>query len=512
MVNKYSRDQQIMQHRLKLTFTLYLNFTSACWFCVIFVGMRKLLVLLFGIVPTVLIAQTDKWDLRRCVEYAVANNISVKQADVQARIAGLEYKQANLNMYPTANFGTGIGMQFGRSIDPTSNQFTTTQLLYQGYQLQGNATIFNFGRLQHIRKAADFSAQAALTDVARVKNDISLNVATYYLQVLAAGEQINITRVQIEQTTAQYNNTKARVDAGSLPPLNLAEIEAQLASDSANLVTAEVTYKQTLLALKGLLALDAATPFEVATPPLDAIPMESLADLQPEAVYGMAYSTFPQQKANRLRIEAAGHNIKAARAAMFPVIGGNYNLSTTYNNQAQRLVSFTTTMEPAGTVTVNGTPYTVYAPNVSNPVFSKTSYGTQLDQNFQQSVGLNLSIPIFNNGFARINHQRSKLQLQSAELTRTQADIQLKQDIYTAYTNAEGSLRKYIASIKNVEAAQRAYDMARKRYELDLLNTIDLITTQNRLQTAKLQLVSNRLDYVFRMKLLEFYKGQGLKL
>ncbi len=466
---------------------------------------------------------SDRWNLRQCVDYAMANNISVKQADIQARISALQLKQARLNLYPAASGNASTGVRFGRSIDPTTNAFATTQFLYQNFGVNGGIQLYNNGRLRNVLHASAFSAQAALTDVAKAANDIALNVCTYYLQVLASKEQINISEVQITQTNAQYEITKKRVDAGVLPELNLAEIETQLATDSSNYVAAKTTYEQNLISLRGLLNLDPDVLFGVETPPVEKIPLESFADLQPMAVYQLALVNQPLQKGNALRIKAAQKNIDAARATMYPTLNLGFNLSTNFSNSFKytngaTFLGYTPVTGAEPIVAVNGVNY-----YLQNPLykFSQSSrsfgdlwkgWGKQLDNNFGQNVGLSLSVPIFNNGQNRISYQQSKLNLQNAELQRSQSDLKLKQDIYTAYNNATAALQKFNASQKAVTSSQKAYDFAIKRYEVGLLGSLDLITNQNNLLKAKLQHLSNQYDYVFKMKLLEFYKGMGLKL
>jgi len=171
------------------------------------------------------------------------------------------------------------------------------------------------------------------------------------------------------------------------------------------------------------------------------------------------------------------------KAALYPSFGGSYSLGTTYNNKA---IDYTTGQ--------------------------KSPYTNQLSDNFRQSLGVGLTIPIFNNGQYRVNYEQSKLNLKNTVLQKDQANQTLKQNIYTAYTNAVNAFEKLNASKKNVESAQKVYDFSIKRYEVGLLSTLELITNENNLITAKLQLVSSEYDYVFKMKLLEFYKGQGLKL
>lgn len=484
---------------------------------------KRLLVLLAAAMPCALQAQ-EKWTLRRSVEYAVKNNISVKQADVQLRISELQLKQARLNQVPSVGFNTGLGTQFGRSIDPTTNQFTTTQLLYQNLGLQGNIPIYGFGQLKHAVSAAKFSAEAALKDVERAANDVSMNVATYYLQVLAAKEQINISEVQIKQDLAQYKDTKSRVDAGALPELNLAEIESQLATDSISLITARATFDQNVLSLKALLNIDAGDAFEVDTPPMDQIPLESIADMQPDYVYQLALANQPLQKVNELKIKSAEKTIQANKAALYPVLSAGYNLNSRFSNSLRTVDP--STLSVSGYKLVDGT--VARYNNMDLPIYNASvtydyqslpfgkwwaGYGRQIKDNFSQAVGLTLSVPIFSSGnTTRINYQQSVLNLKNLKLQKDQANQDLQQNIYKAHVNAVSAMQKYFAGERSVVTAQKAYDFATKRYEVGLLSSIDLLTNQNNLLKAKLQQLSNQYEYVFRMKLLEFYKGQGLKL
>lgn len=486
--------------------------------------MKQIFILGIGalLVFTQLKAQgiNNKWDLQRCIEYATKNNISVKQADVQTRLAALDIERTKLIQYPNVGFNTNLGTQFGRSIDPTTNQFTTTQLLFQGLNLNVNVPIYNWGALQSDRKIAGFNSQAVLTDLERVINDVSLNIATFFLQVVAAQQQIEIAQVQISQTKSQLGFTRKRVEAGALPELNAAEIEAQLARDTSSLINAQANLTQSVIQLKASINLDMAAPFEVDIPKVDKIPLEPLTELEPAALYQLALSNQPAQKANYLRLKSAEESVKRTRAAFYPTLSAFGTLATNFANTAQLVTgaNVTGSKPTSNFVTVASQNYLVYQPDLQL-ITSKRSFGqfwngwgTQLDQNFRQSFGVNLSVPIFNNGTAKIGYERAKLNQRTTEINKQQTDLTLQQNIYQAHATALASMLKFNATQKTVEASQKAYDFAAKRYEAGLSNTLDLITNQNNLVRAKLDRLNTQFDYIFRIKLLEFYKGQGIKL
>jgi len=259
--------------------------------------------------------------------------------------------------------------------------------------------------------------------------------------------------------------------------------------------------------------MDAAAPFEVDEPPVDQIPIENIADLQPEAVYALALANLPQQRVNEFKLKAAQKNADVAKAGLYPTFSAFGNIGTLYNNLGTEITG-SYLVSSIGQVNVGGTNYIVApsAPfNIGN-TYGKEAFFSQLNSNFGQSVGISLSVPIFNGGSLRSNWQIAKLNIKSAELQKESDNQTLKQNIYQAYNSAVVALEKFNASKKNVDASQRSYDFSEKRYAVGMLSTIELITNQNSLLSAKLQYVQDQFDYVFKMKVLEFYKGQGLKL
>jgi outer membrane protein len=455
----------------------------------------------------------DKWDLRRCVEYAVQNNISVKQEDIRAQLAKLTYEQSNYSKYPSLNFSTSAGVNSGRSIDRTTNLYTTQNIFFNSYGLQANVDLFNFGSKRNTIAANRFAYEASVASIDKVKDDISLNVAGTYLQVLLNKEQLRIDSIKVQQTNAQLVNTRKLVQAGSVPELNALQLEAQLAQDSANLITAQGSIIKSLLLLKALLQLDAGTSFDVVTPPVELIPVEPISLLQPEDVYRLALQNLPQQRANNLLLMSAQKNADAAKGFMYPNLSMGANVQTNYSNSKN---------QPLITARIPRLDSVGYVKNTNVGVFKSDTvavynfisdpYFNQFKNNLGRGIGLTLSIPIFNGLSARTNWQRAKLNIRTYELQQQQDNLTLKQDIYNAYTDAVTSLETFSASNKTVSTAEKAYDFAQKRWTAGLLNTLDLITTQNNVYTARQQRLLAQYNYVFKMKVLEFYRGQGLKL
>jgi len=460
----------------------------------------------------------QKWSLVQCVEYAMANNISIKQIDLQSRLAELTYKQSKLSQIPSLNLSMGPNYTSGLSQDPVTFSPSTESYLSANMQLQTSADIFNWFSKKNTIAANQWELEAAKANTDKLKNDIALTVANSYLQILLAKEQEKIASLQLQQSQAQLSNTRKMVDAGALPELNAAELEAQVARDSSTLISARGAVTQNILTLKAYMALDAAAPFEVDTPPVELIPVENIADLQPDFVYNLAIANMPQQKANNFKLKAAQSSAAAARGNLFPTISAFGSLGsgyTTYFNIPNYQPVLTGTAKTGLQTEIGGLRYDVYGPTFAQQrdgTLKSDPFFPQLKQNFSQSIGLSLRVPIFNGYVAKTNYRRSKINITNLELQQQLDDQGLKQNIYQAHNAAVVALEKFNAGKKAVETAERTYNFALKRYEVGMMPTFELITNQNNLFRARLENALNQFDYVFKMKVLEFYKGQGLKL
>jgi outer membrane protein len=455
----------------------------------------------------------EKWTLQKCVEYALEHNITVKQTDLQTRFSALTLKESKASQIPTLGAGFNAQYSWGLTNNPTTGVLQNDNFFSAGVGLQSGVTLFNWFSLSNTVRANKLILEADNQQTNKIKDDIALNVANAYLQILLTKEQVNIARNQVDLSRSQLENTRRQVDVGKLPEINAAELEAQLARDSSALITAEATVTQSLLLMKALLTLDAGTPFDVDTPPVEVIPVIPLADLQPEAVYALALANLSQQKVNDLRLQAARKSVDAARGRMYPSLTASGNTGSNYADRRFPDVIDGPLHPTSAEVTVGGVPYKVFAPSqIQIGTVSPPPFGKQIRNNFGSVVGVNLNVPLFNGRVSRTNWERAKLTVTQYELTKQQGDIQLKQDIYNAYTNAVAALEKFNANKKTVQTSQRVFDFAQKRYDVGLLSTFELITSQNNLQRAKYDLLYSQYDYVFKMKLLEFYRGQGLKL
>jgi outer membrane protein len=477
--------------------------------------MKNGFLIILGIAFGQIVYGQDVWDLQRCVDFAIKNNIQVRQNKVQEELANLTYKQSRDARWPTANFQTSFGEQFGRSIDPTSNQFTNNQITFVNGSFQTNVTLFNWFAQKNQIAANQITVEANRLQTKVIQNDISLNIASAYLQALLAHEQMRIASVQVNQTRQQLDITRKRVDAGALPELNAAELSAQLARDSATYVSAESQFLLNELSIKAILNLDAALPFRIAIPLADDIRVDPIAELQPNAVFLQAVTQQPRQEANRLRLEAAIKTTAVAKAALYPTISAFGGLQSAYSSALTFLPkgnNITSVVPTQAFVNISGTNYFLNQTITRPERFEVANVFRQMPYNFRQNFGLAVNVPLFNGNQAKTQYQRSKLDQTTLKLQMLADTLQLKQDIYQAYQSAVNALETFNSRKKAVETSEYSYNLGQKRYEVGLLQVIELVTLQNNLQRAKIDMASSQYEYIFRLKVLEFYKYNSIKL
>ncbi|ASZ10580.1 transporter [Chitinophaga sp. MD30] len=457
----------------------------------------------------------DTWSLQRSVDYALANNIQIKQADVQKRLAELTLKQYQMSMLPSLS-GTINGQgNFGRSVNQATYTFENNTFFNSQAYLNGGIDLFNWFSKQNAIAAAKYDTKSQSFLQQKARNDLSFNIATAFLKIILNKEQVNITKVSLQQTTANLDNTKKLVMAGSVPESNQADLEAQQALDSSNLIAAENAVVISTLEMKALLNLGFDVPYVPEIPAnIAALPLPRLDEVDPEMVFSAAMSINPLMKSYEMRIHGAEKNVASMRGQLFPTLRATYGLTTNYANNITQ-TNFNNPsgpfVTPIGTVNVNGTEYPVVRSDYKYGTL-KTPFGEQISNQFGQSVGLTLSIPILNAWQGRTNLNKAKVNAVDVTLARDLDRQKLRQDIYTAHANAVSSIQKFQASSRRVEAAQKAYDFATKRFNIGLMNTIDYITTQSNLYKAQIDKVSAQYDYIFKMKLLEFYRDQKITL
>jgi len=455
----------------------------------------------------------EVWSLERCITHAVDNNITIKQAQATVATNELAQKQAKASRYPNVNASVNAGNQYGRTIDPTTNQFLNQSIGFNSMSLNAGVNVFSGGQIHHQVKQAQWDTKAAQADAENSINTLALNVASAYLSILQAEEQLNNAGNRVKQSREQLANTNKLIEAGNTPAGERFTIEAQMARDEQAEIIALNSLELGFLNLKQLLQLEPDYPMSIERP---GVAISSTVDPETLALgelYQQALATQPNVKAADYRMQSADESISLAKAAYYPTVSLFGSLTSNYSTQFRKFT-------PTGEVRKDPFPTLVEISGMDVPVFfyspeiivEDLKYFPQLDQNFGQSLGVNVSIPIYSNHRNKLSVERARLNRVTSEMQNTQVRQQLKNDIQTAIANARSAKLQMAAAEKTLEAQKNAYANTEKRHAIGGANSLELTTAKNNLDIAQNDLTTAKYDYLFRLKIIDFYLGVPITL
>lgn len=486
----------------------------------IFTQTKKTLFFLFFLGATAAVSAQETWTLERAVQYAQQNSLTVKQAEYAVEDAQLSLKGAKAERYPSVNGRGSFGIQNGRTIDPTTNDFVNQSVSFNSWGLDANATLFNGFRIKNNIEQSNVDLKAAKKDAEATGNDLALNVASAYLQILLAEEQAENAVTLLAQAQEQLDQTDKLIRAGVLPENDRLDILSQIALNEQTLVQAQNSVETSYLTLKQLLELDPNKDIRVQQPPSDLIPEDAAPEmLNLENVYNRALTTQPQIEAGDLRMKSSEIGIDLARAGLLPslsIFGGfssNWSSAALDFNNPILIGEPTMVVGNPKPVRINGTDALIQDITIDQDFeIPKQAYFDQLDQNFGQNIGISLGVPIFNNFRNSINIERAELGIKNQRVQNQQIKQRLKADIQTAIANAKAAKKSYEAAERAYEAADAAFNNAEKRFNLGAINTFEFSTAKNNADRSLIDLTRAKYQYVFNLKVVDFYLGKKLTL
>lgn len=473
---------------------------------------RILVVCLLLSSPFFLAAQAPqtKWSLEECITYAKDNNLTIKQAQYNIANAQLNVQQSKLNRFPSVSGSVSAGNQYGRTIDPVTNAFETQTIGFNSYTLSGGITLFNGNAINNTVKQNKLNLEAAQLDASAAANDIGLSIALAYLNILLSEELLaNATR-RLELSEEQLNQINKQIEAGVLPEAAKYDVLAQVALDKQSVVDAGNSVAINLLTLQQFMLLEPNEQFDIVRPDLDIDLNNLKTDFVVNEVYTQALSNQPQVLAADRRAESAELGIAVAKGALYPSLNLFGSLSSNYSSLGRTILG-TETVTSSQTFRIGGAPVEVEFDNVV-PIVGKNPYFDQIGENFGQSVGMSLQIPIFSNGRNRINVERAQIGLLNSQASNLQVRQQLKANIQRAITDTRSSAKSLEAAQQALEAAEIALTNAQKRFELGSINNFEYTTARNNFDRATADFTRARYQYLFNLKTVEFYQGKGLSL
>ena len=449
----------------------------------------------------------EKWSLERCINYAHENNIELKQQELNAEMNEHSYKQSYLNMLPTANAGVSENISFGRALDETTYEFTENETVISGnLNLSTSLTLFNGLQKYNTVQKQKFNLQASLQDVEQFKNDISLNIASAYLQILFNKELLQNAGNQLEVIQQQVEQTSQLVEAGSLAEGSLLEIEAQMASEELQVVNAENQLEMSVLNLKQLLDLGEAEAFDIVVPEIQIDEAPVLAGVS--EVYENALALYPMIKSAEYSLQSSKEDLQIAKGGRSPSLNMNFSYGTGYSDIRERVSSFETVQIPFGETAGGETVFVTQ----QNPLLETYPVMDQLSDNASKTLSFTLGIPIFNGWQVNTNINSAKIGVMNAEYNLKRSKNQLYKSIQQAHADARAALKRYYAAGKTVNSMQEAFRYTQQKYEVGLVNTIEYNNAKNQLMEAQSQQLQSKFEYIFKKSILDFYMGNPIIL
>lgn len=430
-------------------------------------------------------AQVRKWTLQECVEYAVEHNLTIEQFELDLENAKIDKSDALGNFLPSLSGSTSASSNTGFSINPTNNLPTNSTAFNVNASLTSNVTLFDGLRNVYQMNRAKMNAIANQYRLDNLKDDIRLNVANAYLQVLSGKEQLKTFRAQYAVTEQDLKRTKELVESGVLPRGDLLEVEATAANQQQQIVNGEATVLIARVNLAQLLQITDYENFDIAEEEFD-IPPSDILNNSAKVIFNTALTFRNDIKLSESNVELAKEDLKIAKGAYLPTLGAFVQYGTRYSDVTQI---------PDG----NGG---VYTPNLTDQlwIFDGISYGAQLN------------IPIFSGWSTRNNVKRSNISLEKAKLQLEQDKLALENTIQQAYVDVSTFEKAYEAALKTLEARTLALEYAKERYDNGLMNAFDFGQAQARVDNAQADVIRTKYDYIFRLKILEFYFGMPITL
>jgi outer membrane protein len=440
---------------------------------------------------TIVFSQDNRWSLEDCIQYAMENNITIKQADLNTKYSKNLLDQSKTSRLPNLNASSNYSYSLGRALDQTTYEFTDNQRINSiSVNVSSGVNLFNGFQKRNSIEQNRINLMSAYEDVKKIKNDISLNIAAAYLQILFNEELLAATKNQVEITRQQVERTQKLVDAGKLARGSSLEIQAQLAAEELNLVNAENQLLLSYLNLQQMLDLPYDPDFKIIVPDLSE-PEESRLVVDMMEIFHTSEQIMPQIQGAEYNLESSMKDLDIAKGMRYPSLSLSGNYNTGFSDIREKIVD----TDPLGL-----------------PIMGKYPFFEQISDNLSVGVGLGLNIPIFNGGQVNAAVANARISIESAQLELQKRKNDLFRDIQQAYTDAVAALKKYESTGKALVSMEESFNYTERKFEVGLVNTVDYNTSKNQLIITQSDLLKAKYDFIFKTRILNFYKGEPITL
>ncbi|RYF23599.1 MAG: TolC family protein [Flavobacteriales bacterium] len=445
--------------------------------------------------------------IQQAVENTLKNNLQVKQAQFSAALSDETLKQSRNALLPTLNGNANVNKNFGRSIDPSTNTFISQQFTGASGSVSAGIDLFQgFQKINQIKQNR-LLLDADKTNVEKIKNDLILQVVTSYMQILFNQDLLKASRQQLEVAKQTLNREQLLLDAGNKTLADVSQAKSQVATSELDVTNAQNNLSISYLTLNQLMEMPSEYRFDVQAPLLAEDPAKK-ANYDISDIFDNALTSFPDIKLAALRTAAAEKAVDVARGSYSPRLSLSGGLGSNYSSGRQYLVSSTPdgTREIGRTATTNES---VVVPNFST-IYANQRFKDQIQDNFNQSIGINLSIPIFNGFSARSNVRRAKITYQNTQVQEQLTKNNLSKVISQAVVDARAAESRFQSTTNAFNAQKDAFYVVEQRYNVGLVNSLDFSTAQTNKNKAEIDMIQAKYDLLFRAKVIDYYLGKQI--
>lgn len=422
----------------------------------------------------------QKWSLRQCIDHAIEHNIELKQQRIKVENAEVDLSTSKNSRLPNLNASVSPEVGFGRTPinDNTSITYESLTTFRSSFGVSSSTPLFTGFRISNEIKKKEFDLLSATANLSKARENMELQVASLYLDVLFKKEILKVYKDQYDLTTKQVERTLALVEAGKVPRSQEYDIVSQQAKDELNIIIAQNDLDITLLNLSQALNLQENEGFDIIEPSIDKDEIEENKNsiILPSEIYNIALGIKPHIKVAEYDLESSKKNLGIAKAAYFPTINLNMGYGTSFNNKAQG------------------------------------NFKYQFKNQGNEYIGLSLNIPLFNRFQTRNNVRAARLNIENYELALDNVKLTLYKEIQQAYQSAVAAQAKFTSTEKAFFAAEESYKYAEQRYEIGKSSVFEFNEAQTKLLTSKSEQIQAKYDFLFRAKILDFYRGAEIDI
>ena len=416
------------------------------------------------------------WTLDRCIDYALENNIQIRQSDIAAQTRDVDLNSARSNRLPGVSASASQSWSFGRSLT-IDNTYANTNTASTSFSIGTDMTLFAGGRISGNIQNARLGLDAAMADLERIKDDVRVQVAQAFIQIVYNRSILDVAQGQVTIDSMQVERLTALAAIGKASSAEVASQRATLAQSQLSVTQAENNLNMSILTLTQLLELPSPEGFDVIQPDADDIEF-SIPD-SPEQIYAQALDIKPAVKSEEIRLQQAANSIDIAKGGYYPTLSLSAGAGTGYYTSSNR---------------------------------TSDNFGSQMKNNFGPHVGLNLSIPIFSRNSNRNSVRSAQLSMMNQEMQLDNVKKQLYKEIQQAYYNTVSSKSRYESSQEVEVSAQESFQLVQAKYEGGKASITEFNESKNRLVTAQADVIKYRYEYLFNTALLEFYRNSSFEL